>query len=50
MLPVYHKIPLVERLPRQLLNALETRLSRLILRFGHASCHRPEDKVIHQSL
>jgi len=45
MLAVYHKIPLVERV---VLNALETRLRRLILRFGHAPCHRLEDKAIHQ--
>jgi hypothetical protein len=47
MLPVYHKIPWVERV---VLNALETRLSRLILRLWRLVCHRLEDKTIHQSL
>jgi hypothetical protein len=50
MLPVYHKFPLVERSLRRALNALATRLRRLIPRFGHAVCHRLEHKVIHESL
>jgi hypothetical protein len=47
MLAVYHKISLVERV---VLNALETRLRRLMLRLGRLVYHRLEDKTIHQSL
>jgi len=46
MLAVYHKISLVERV---VLNALATRLRRLMLRLWRLVCHRLEDKTIHQS-
>jgi hypothetical protein len=49
MLGVYHKISLVERSPRRLLNALATRLRHLILRLWRLVCHRLEEKTIPKS-